>query len=424
MNAESLAKAYILTHGVHFTPEALQHAITANAKRQNAVYNLPALALESSGSGSSSDRSINLIAPKFSRPQELFLTGGDGYTVCVSAVAPVPERQCAIVDFTSNQLTLETPGMPKIGVCVNEVRYVPQPSYYDKVTSSGRPVTRIVSACGYDEMNIWPWHDCAISKTCSFCGINAVHKQAGKNNDLLRAVTLRQAQNPSDYWNSQKESILSELSEAIDLAIDDDCYKEEIHLILITGNLADDQLDLQALIYSDIARAINAKHSGKFAEGLVAVTAPPSDSNKLFEMRDAGVSIGVFNLEAYTPTAFALHCPGKHRLGRDLYLNALNKGVEVFGWGKSWSNFVLGLEPASDLLQGAENLAAHGITPGANVLHCDHGAPIKVTPPTYETVISFYRELAILYNKYNHKPYYCQKALRTSLANEAYSGRF
>ena len=42
MNAESLAKAYVLTHGVRFTQDALGFAAQVNAKRQNGVYNLPA----------------------------------------------------------------------------------------------------------------------------------------------------------------------------------------------------------------------------------------------------------------------------------------------------------------------------------------------------------------------------------------------
>ena len=42
MHAESLAKAYVLTHGVRFTEEALGFAAQVNAKRQNGVYNLPA----------------------------------------------------------------------------------------------------------------------------------------------------------------------------------------------------------------------------------------------------------------------------------------------------------------------------------------------------------------------------------------------
>ncbi len=218
--------------------------------------------------------------------------------------------------------------------------------------------------------------------------------------------------------------MLAEITEAVDLAIDDECYREEIHLILISGNLADSQLDAQAKIYSDLAHAITSRHPGRFAEGAVAVTAPPNDLRLLRQMKESGIEIGVFNLETFSPSAFAEHCPGKQKIGRDHYLATLQESVEVFDWGKSWCNFVLGLEPVDILLAGCEELACIGVTPGANVLHLDHGATLKCDPPTLEQVIHFFSKLAEIYERHSLRPYYCERALRTSLANEAFAGRF
>lgn len=423
MKAESLAKAYILTHGVRFSTRALQQADLVKAKRQNMVYNLPAA--DPLDGARQSSVGLNVIGTdaRLARPQELFLVGDDGYTVCVSAVSPVEGRECATVDFRDNRLTLNTPGQPDVGCRLAAAEYVPQPAYYDLRTTSGRPVPRWVSACGYDEMNVWPWHDCAIGQTCSFCGINAVQKGAGRDVDLLHALKLRRESDPKRYWLEMREAALAEITEAVSLAINDDCYREEIHLILISGNLADHQLDAQAVIYADIADAITRTHPGRFAEGAVAVTAPPRDLRLLSQMRESGIEVGVFNLEAYSPAAFSRHCPGKNRIGRDHYLRTLARGVEVFGWGRSWCNFVLGLESATDLLSGCAELATQGVTPGANVLHRDHGATVQNDPPDFETVVSFYTELAKIYRHHGHRPYYCQLALRTSLANEAFAGR-
>jgi hypothetical protein len=424
MNAESLAKAYVLTHGVRFTDDALRYAVHVNAKRQNGVYNLPATDTAIPATQrSSSALAILPSEARLARPQEMFLKGEDGYTVCVSAVSPVPGRKPAHVHFRGGRLTLETPSRPGIGEMLEQVAFVPQPRYYDLHTASGRSVKRWVSACGYDEMNIWPWHDCAISRHCTFCGINAVQKQAGPDADLLHALDMRREADADCLWSSVREQVLGEIAQAVGLAIDDECYRDHIHLIIISGNLADHQLDAQARIYADIAKAITQRHPGRFAEGAVAVTAPPSDLGLLRLMRNCGIEVGVFNLEAFTPAAFALHCPGKDRIGRDHYLSTLQAGVEVFGWGRSWCNFVLGLETASDLLAGCEELASRGITPGANVLHRDHGASAKLDPPDMETVLSFYRELAAICRRHKQRPYYCQLALRTSLSNEAFDGR-
>jgi len=424
MNAESLAKAYVLTHGVRFTQDALGFAAQVNAKRQNGVYNLPA-ADKTIPSVQHDNLALNVLPSedRLGRPQELLLKAGDGYTVCVSAVAPVIGREPATVDFSGGRLTLATPSRPGIGQMLDELTFVPQPRYYDRRTASGRSVKRWVSACGYDEMNIWPWHDCAISKTCTFCGINAVQKQAGREADLIHATEFSRDPDADRLWLSVREKVVAEIIEAVDLAIDDDCYRDEIHLILISGNLADHQLNAQARIYADIAAAITQRHPGRFAEGAVAVTTPPSDLGLLQLMRNSGIEVGVFNLEAFTPAAFALHCPGKDRIGRDHYLKTLEAGVGVFGWGKSWCNFVLGLEPTADLLSGCEELAARGVTPGANVFHRDHGGIAKLDPPDIDSVVNFYQELATICRRHKQRPYYCQLALRTSLANEAFDGR-
>lgn len=424
MQAESLAKAYVLTHGVRFTTNALRFAAQVNAKRQNAVYNLPA-------DDTAHPEARPEIAPlpiirppdRLDRPQELFLTGGDGYTVCVSAVAPVPGREPATVECSGGRLSLATPCRPNAGQTLDRVEFVPRPAYYDRHTSSGRSVQRWVSACGYNEMNVWPWHDCAISRPCTFCGINIVQKQAGRDADLLHALEMRRKLDADQVWSSVREAVIAEITEAVGLAVDDDCYRDAIHLILISGNLADHQLDAQARIYANIAGAITRQHPGRFAEGAVAVTAPPRDLGLLRVMRDGGIEVGVFNLEAFTPVAFARHCPGKDRIGRNHYLKTLEKGVEVFGWGRSWCNFVLGLEAAADLLSGCEELASQGVTPGANVLHRDHGASVMHDPPDFETAINFYQELAAICRRHKQRPYYCQLALRTSLANEAFAGR-
>lgn len=408
---ESHVKVYILTHGVIFTDSAIDHAVEVNAKRQNLVYNTTV----EFKNGNRTKTSIN-------RPQELLLHGYDGYTVCVSAVSEVLGRKPAIVDYDGQKLIIQTPSMPNLVNGIAKITYVVEPNYYSLTTSKNRSVKRIISACGYDEMNLWPWHDCAIDKKCTFCGINSTNKGL-KTNDWLHAFTLK-GEDGYAFWCATKDEVLEEIVEAITLAIDDDCYKEEIHMIMISGNLDNSQLDLQALIYADMAKVIYENFPNRFKEGIVAVTAPPNDISYLNVMKANGIDIGVFNLEVFTEEAFNIHCPGKAIIGRQHHLDTLIKGVEVFGWGNSWTNFVLGLENIDDLLIGCNYLAEKGINPSANVLHIDYGSSLKIAPPSYEEVIYFYRKLAIILKENNLSPYYCSKALRTSLSNEAYANRF
>ncbi len=413
MKAESLAKVYVLTHGVNFTEAALQFADVMGAKRQNMVYNLP------------KNEKVKDVHRLLGRPQELFLGGHDGYIVCASAVSPVLGRASAIVDYSNGNLTIKTPAMPAIGRGVALVEYVQEPAYYNKLTTRGGDVKRTVSACGYDEMNIWPWHDCMTSQKCSFCGINSVNaKNEQMSEELLSAAHLARQKDPFAYWGERKSFVVEEIIESVDLAIDDPCYEDEVHLILITGNLCDRQLNLQAQIYADIALELSRKFPNRFKEGIIAVSAPPQDESYLNVMKRGGIDIVVFNLEVFGEAEFKEQCPGKSAVGRDHYMSMLEKSVEIFGRGKVWTNFVLGLEDYDQLLQGCESLARKGIVSSANVLHIDHGSGLTVVPPNFDDVISFYNRLADIYKQYDMNPFYCSKALRTSVSNEAFAGRF
>jgi hypothetical protein len=377
-----------------------------NAKGQNMVYNAPRLG--------------DLAA----RPQELLMADPDGYRVCVSAVAPVPGREPAFVTYRNRRLTVETPERPELTKEVADIRFVARPHYYNAESLSRRPMTRVVSACGLDELNVWPWHDCAISATCGFCGINKVSHSAGNGGDMFRSLQVRGQASALDVWARIEARYLEELTAAVEVAAGDACYDEHLHLILISGNLADDQLDDQARIYARIAAALKkTAAAGRFSEGVVAVTAPPSDLALLDEMRAGGVDVVVFNLEAFTPAAFQRHCPGKDNIGRSHYAEALRRAVGVFGRGATWCNFVLGLESSEELLAGCEELASGGIVPGANVLHLDVGGAAGLEPPDFETVVHFYRGLGDVCRRHGLRPYYCARALRTSLANEAFDGR-
>lgn len=404
MSQETLAKALILTRGIQFSDEALEMAAAGGAKGQNLVYNAPR----------------GYRVGQF-RPQELLLSGADGYQTCASAVAPSGHApvQAAV---TAGRLTLCLPGAESIFAGLSDISFVPQPGYYAKKTRSGVPLTRLVSACGVDEMNIWPWHDCAISTMCTFCGVNKVNTTQ-REHGVFFTARARRVQSALEDWHGWRDTYLADLCEAIDLAIDDPCYAEHLHLILISGNLRNDELDAQAAIYADIARSLNARYRRHFTEGVVAVTAPPRTIEGLRMMKEGGVDKVVFNLEAWMPDNFATECPGKHEIGRDHYLYMLREAVGIYGWGNSWCNLVLGLDSMEDTIAGCAELAQQGITPSANVLHLDEGSRCRKPVPTPAEVVVFFRQLADIYRRYDLEPYYCQRALRTSLSNEAYAGR-
>lgn len=389
-------KAAVLTHGVTFTPAALSYASSSSAKGLQRVYNAP----RGAAAGA---------------PQEIVMTDPDGYRLCVSAVAPVPGREPLSVDVVDGSLVIRNSRWTGAEV---EVALVRQPAYYLETLPSGQPITRVVSSCGETELNVWPWHDCAITQLCRFCGVNRVQRRAG-GGDLLTARELGRSRSDAiEAW-------FADLAVAVKIAVGDPCYADELFPMIISGNLADGMLDRQAEIYADIAREIRPLLGDKPGhEGLVAMSAPPNDLGLLALQADAGITTMAINLEAFDEDAFLRECPGKARIGRERYLAALARSAEIFGPGFAWTNFVLGLEPIDRLLDGCATLAALGVVPGASVLHFDEGATVRdAVPPTFDEVLGFYQDLADLYRGHGFRPYFSSRALRSSLANEAYAGR-
>ena len=399
LSPETDLKAEILTRGVVFTPAAIDCGTRMGAKGQNLVYNAP----------KGFDRE---------RPQELFLEGEDGYRTVVSCVSAHGKREPVTVDVAASGELVCRIGDRAASDRV-KVTFVKQPEYYAQRLVSGDLAQKYISACGYDELNIIPWKGCLISSVCRFCGVNSV---AVKNpSDALHAAHLR----PGGVgWEAARASYLGNLSESIDLALQAECYSEHMHVILISGNLPDDQLDQQADIYCDIAAHIKNQVAHKSTEGIVAVITPPHDLGRLDKLKQAGVAIVVFNLEVGNDPWFSKYCPGKSALGRDFFIDRLKRAAIVFGRGRSWTNFVLGLEPVDELLALCEDLAGHGIVCSANVLHVDEGSRLDCDPPTKETVIRFFQELTQINHRHGFDAFYCAKALRTSLSNEFQDGRW
>jgi len=390
---ETYLKAKILTSGVVFSQKAINYARKCNAKGQNLVYNAPAC-LENY------------------RPQELYLTHADGYETVVSCVSPC-SRSPVYIDVEADELVAIVEGERVTNVLV---KYVIEPDYYRKKLSNRHFVKDYISACGYDELNILPWMGCAISKGCLFCGSNTVAKM--NHGDTLTAYNVSR----QNAWEKRKEEYLENLIKAIRIAKESDCYSEHMHLILISGDLCDDRLDYQSEIYSEIAGAIK-KDVQEATDGIVAVLMPPNNKLLLKKLFDSGITKIVFNLEVGDERLFNKYCPGKANIGYSHIINSLYESVDIFGKGNVWTNFVLGLEPIDNLLRLIESLAQGGIVSSANVLHIDKGNRLDCSVPDYNTVIRYFYELSNIMKNYGQRPFYCSKALRTSLSNEAFEGR-
>ncbi len=392
LEAETYLKAKVLTHGIVFTESAIKAAINRHAKGQNLIYNAP-------------------ITSEGFRPQELLVTNRkDGYKVVISCVSPSAHRPAVLLDAygDGNLLINGEDWSDEL-----HIDFVKEPFYYNKTLSNGDIVKQYVSACGLDELNIFPWKGCAISKCCLFCGTNSfVHKGD------VSAFSVNRV-----FWTKFKHTYLQNLCEAIDIAKHDECYSKHMHVVLISGNLANDLLDLETDIFCEISEYIMSSIGSKAYEGIVAVITPPSDNSKIQTLYDSGIKKAVFNLEAIQPKYFEKYCPGKAEIGYKYLVDRLIGAVDIFGNGNVWSNLVYGLEPKVSTLKYCAAMAEKGVVMGANVLHIDRGSRLDCCAPNIEDVVDFFAQLESINNSFKYAPYYCSLALRTSLSNEAHDGR-
>lgn len=392
---ETYLKAMILSRGIEFSQKALEVSVLEKAKGQNLVYNMPLNAANS-------------------RPQELIITNlKDRYSVVVSCVASNPTSTPICLDVDENENLVAFFDDKRVENV--EIHFVKEPEYYSKKLKNGESIKKYVSACGLDELNIIPWKGCAISRGCRFCGIN--------NFVTKEDLSAHKISRNKNEWHDNSNQYLDNLEEAVSIAVKSECYKEHAHVILIAGNLDDNSLDFEAEVFAKITERINPIIRDISKEGVVVVITPPNNYELISRLKDAGVSKIVFNLEAITEQGFEKYCPGKANLGYQFFTERLKYAIDVFGKGNVWTNLVFGLENKEDTLEKCDLLTQDGVVISANVLHLDKGNFLDCNVPEVYDVIDFYYRLEVLNKREGFLPFYCSKALRTSLSNEAHDLR-
>jgi hypothetical protein len=151
----------------------------------------------------------------------------------------------------------------------------------------------------------------------------------------------------------------------------------------------------------------------------------PQDIKKVDELMATGIEHPAFNLEVWGKEYFNFICPGKAKYrGWEHIIETYKYAVSRYGRGRFWVNFVGGLNSLSDLQDGFTFMAKLGVVPGANIFHPDRGAFLGTTQtsPTKEYIIDLYKHAAKLYHKFDYLPFFNEKVLRNSIANEAYLG--
>lgn len=91
---------------------------------------------------------------------------------------------------------------------------------------------------------------------------------------------------------------------------------------------------------------------------------PPRERDDILAYAEAGVTEFAFNMELYDRALALRYMPGKGRISRERYLNALSWAAECVGkTGAVRCSFIAGLEPMESLLEGVEAVCRLGAVP-------------------------------------------------------------
>lgn len=373
----TILKAKILSYGFRMTKDA-ELLIDDNTKEEHRGY----------GNSHWGTENIKKI------PSEIMLPGE---IVVASHIRP------------DSPLCLETEHgkviMTENGRKISEINYLNRPKIWSKNTKSGINMKKIANFYGRDCLNFNIYSGCEFWEAgvpCKFCSVKPTQLKFGE-------VKIKKP--------------VEEVKEVAKLAFK---IEDRINFIIVTGgSYLDGNGDFEKTIpvLKGIQESLPASWN-KVIKGNVALMAPKT-LEKIDELMATGIEHPSFNLEVWGKRYFNYVCPGKAKYrGYDHILDAFRYGVKQYGRGVFWVNFVGGLNSLDVLKEGFTYMAKMGVVPGSNIFHPDVGSILgtKRKSPSVDYIIDLFKHAAKLYHKYDYLPYFDQKCLRNSIANETYLG--
>lgn len=186
-----------------------------------------------------------------------------------------------------------------------------------------------ITYLGNDRLRIYHRHSCFFKNNnlaCKFCDIDQDNRILHYE-DIVSAI--------DKYWDNA-----------------------QINHYLIGGGSECPSSD-----FSNIIKVSNYIKS-KTNKPISIMSIPPYNLNILDELKNAGITEVVFNLEVYDRVLAKKYMPGKGNISLDVYVNAFKKAVSLWGnTGNVRTMFILGLEPTKSLLKGIEFVCKLGVSP-------------------------------------------------------------
>lgn len=91
--------------------------------------------------------------------------------------------------------------------------------------------------------------------------------------------------------------------------------------------------------------------------------APPADLDLIDQLKEAGSSSLIMNLEVANPQLRKEICPGKSSISYEHYYESYRRGVKEFGRGRISCVLIAGIQPKEDIVAECEKLTDEGVIP-------------------------------------------------------------
>jgi len=279
-----------------------------------------------------------------------------------------------------------------------------------------------ISVVGQDRLSIIPFDGCSNwpqGLPCLFCGANPSRLGFSGIKPDVYSLEGEHQNNCSQWWQAKKKTMMSGISLALQKFSELDELTPHFHFNLIGGNLPD--MDFCWKLSLEVAELVREYIDLKKIDSHFNMMAPMN-----FKLIDRAKEIGFtnmdMNLECFDRSYFQKVCPGKAKqIGYQKIREALAYSLKSFGRGQVRSNFVLGAEPFSRLLAGAEELGQQGIVADYTIFFPRPGSRWHDKPtPDPNQVLDFTEQLVKIQKKHGLHPFCCSLSSRSSIANEVF----
>lgn len=315
----------------------------------------------------------------------------DGTSIITGPKSTYSKRDPYIVDADGDRIVLKDEG--KI---VEEVFFWEKPDYYDKFTSTGKPMWQVVSARP-QRLDIYPHHYCEFWKTpgegCKYCAATAISKKSDEIHNL-----------------NSVEEIVETIKEAVKQP------GRFSNIFLTAGStlsgkeLLDDEVDAYIEILQEVGKIFSEK---KFPSQLIGTAYNERQLERLHEK--TGLMSYTADIEVYNEEKFKWICPGKaNKIGYQEWKRRLVAAVDIFGKGYVNTGIVGGVELAApngfqteedalkSTLEEAESLAEKGVGTVQCIWTVSDGSIFfKQQTPSLDYYIQLSVGLDALRRKYN-----------------------